>query len=114
MISVTAEERKQKIKEKNSPQFFLKFRDTELLKDTRVSFIIDAKGNPTPTVTIYHDGMILQTETERTKIVKHPDDTYEFSIDKINEEDAGEYTVKQCYNLIQIELYSIQLFHHCV
>jgi hypothetical protein len=38
--------------------------------------------------------MILQPESERTKITKHPDDSYELCIDKINDEDSGEYTVK--------------------
>jgi len=38
--------------------------------------------------------MILQAEGERSKIVKHPDDTYELCIDKISDDDAGEYTVK--------------------
>ncbi len=37
--------------------------------------------------------MILQEETERSKIIKQPDDTYEFCIEKITDDDAGAYKV---------------------
>ncbi|XP_021952038.1 obscurin isoform X2 [Folsomia candida] len=90
---LTAEERQKKMEELNSPHFFVKFHDTELLKDTRVSFMFVVKGKPEPKLTFYHDGMILQEETERTKILKQPDDTYEFCIEKISDDDAGEYKV---------------------
>jgi len=45
---VTPEERAQRAAEKK-PSFQVKFKDTELLQDTTVCFMIEVRGDPIPT-----------------------------------------------------------------
>lgn len=49
LFAVTEEERKQRA-EANHPVFLVQLKDTELLQDTYLRFMVKVKGNPNPTV----------------------------------------------------------------
>jgi len=47
-----SEEEKMRRAEANSPLFVVKLKDTELLENTYLRFMIKVKGQPNPTVTL--------------------------------------------------------------
>ncbi|ODM95048.1 Muscle M-line assembly protein unc-89 [Orchesella cincta] len=89
---LTPEERAQKIAERDSPQFLVKFKDTELLKHTTVNFMFLIKGNPEPEVVFKRNDKVLASEG-RVSISPHGVGKYEMKIEKIEDSDQGTYTV---------------------
>ena len=61
-----SKEERQKKAEQNSPHFIVKLKDTELLEDTTVCFMIIARGDPAPKLKLY---MQLFTSINRESVL---------------------------------------------
>ncbi|XP_053597033.1 obscurin isoform X2 [Microplitis demolitor] len=95
--SLTAEERKAKAEAK-APVFLVRLKDTELLENTYLRFMIKVKGDPTPDVKFYKDGKLIDATNNRVKIQtdedKYKSDKgfYELVIPDVQKQDAGIYS----------------------
>ncbi|XP_057331169.1 obscurin-like isoform X7 [Microplitis mediator] len=95
--SLTAEERKAKAEAK-APVFLVRLKDTELLENTYLRFMIKVKGDPTPDVKFYKDGKLIDATNNRVKIQtdedKYKSDKgfYELVIPDVQKQDAGTYS----------------------
>ncbi|XP_045774491.1 obscurin isoform X8 [Maniola jurtina] len=91
---LTPEERKRK-NALNAPYFLVALKDTEILLNTYLRFMIKVKGNPNPEVKFYRDGKEITTsDGERLSIVRTRADRgcYELVIADVCAEDAGVYS----------------------
>ncbi|XP_034942777.1 obscurin isoform X3 [Chelonus insularis] len=91
--NLTAEERKAK-DESKAPVFLVKLKDTELLENTYLRFMIKVRGNPNPDVKFFKDGVSIDSKHERIKIINEKADKgfYELLIPDIQKTDAGKYS----------------------
>ncbi|XP_023945004.2 obscurin isoform X3 [Bicyclus anynana] len=93
-IELTPEERKRKTA-LNAPYFLVALKDTEILLNTYLRFMVKVKGDPNPEVKFYRDGKeITATSGERISIVRTRADRgcYELVIADVCAEDAGLYS----------------------
>ncbi|XP_052132281.1 trichohyalin-like, partial [Frankliniella occidentalis] len=90
---LTDEERKQRA-EANHPVFLVKLKDTELLENTYLRFMVKVKGNPNPTVRFYKDDSRILSTNDRLKVNTEQSDAgyYELVIPEVKPEDAGKYS----------------------
>ncbi|XP_024939523.1 obscurin isoform X4 [Cephus cinctus] len=90
---LTAEERKARA-EANSPIFLVRLKDTELLENTYLRFMIKVKGDPNPELKFYKDNVLIDSKNERIKIVtdKAEKGFYELVIADVHNCDAGKYS----------------------
>ncbi|XP_023945007.2 obscurin isoform X5 [Bicyclus anynana] len=91
---LTPEERKRKTA-LNAPYFLVALKDTEILLNTYLRFMVKVKGDPNPEVKFYRDGKeITATSGERISIVRTRADRgcYELVIADVCAEDAGLYS----------------------
>ncbi|XP_069362837.1 obscurin isoform X3 [Maniola hyperantus] len=94
VYELTTEERKRK-NALNAPYFLVALKDTEILLNTYLRFMIKVKGNPNPEVKFYRDGKEITTsDGERLSIVRTRADRgcYELVIADVCAEDAGVYS----------------------
>ncbi|XP_041975025.1 obscurin-like isoform X3 [Aricia agestis] len=96
-IELTPEERKQKAA-LNAPYFIVALKDTEILLNTYLRFMVKVKGDPNPDVKFYRDGKEITTtsESDRVSIVRIGAERgcYELVIADVNANDAGKYSCK--------------------
>jgi hypothetical protein len=94
LVHELTKEERQKKAEQNSPHFIVKLKDTELLEDTTVCFMIIARGDPAPKLKFFKNDEPLNTD-ERVRVTcVNPDKgSYELAIDHCVPEDAGEYKI---------------------
>ncbi|XP_041975027.1 obscurin-like isoform X5 [Aricia agestis] len=94
---LTPEERKQKAA-LNAPYFIVALKDTEILLNTYLRFMVKVKGDPNPDVKFYRDGKEITTtsESDRVSIVRIGAERgcYELVIADVNANDAGKYSCK--------------------
>ncbi|XP_022117643.2 obscurin isoform X5 [Pieris rapae] len=94
---LTPEERKQK-NALNAPYFIVALKDTEILLNTYLRFMVKVKGNPNPDVKFYREGKEITTclDSERVSIVRTRAEKgcYELVISDVNVADAGKYSCK--------------------
>ncbi|XP_020711861.2 obscurin isoform X6 [Athalia rosae] len=92
---LTAEERKARA-EANAPIFLVRLKDTELLENTYLRFMIKVKGDPNPDLKFYKDDVLIDSKNERIQIVTEKADKgfYELVIATVQPEDAGKYSCK--------------------
>nr|CAD7572365.1 unnamed protein product [Timema californicum] len=90
---LTAEE-KQLRAEANAPLFLVKLKDTELLENTFLRFMIKVKGSPNPALQFFKDGNLITASNERIQIVSEKADSgfYELVIADVQPQDAGNYS----------------------
>nr|CAD7588174.1 unnamed protein product [Timema genevievae] len=90
---LTAEE-KQLRAEANAPLFLVKLKDTELLENTFLRFMIKVKGSPNPALKFFKDGDLITASNERIQIVNEKADSgfYELVIADVQPQDAGNYS----------------------
>ncbi|KAJ8674084.1 hypothetical protein QAD02_005346, partial [Eretmocerus hayati] len=90
---LTAEEKKARA-EANSPIFLVRLKDTELLENTYLRFMIKVKGDPNPDLKFFKDGTLIDAKNERVQIVRDKADKgfYEIVIPDVQKEDAGKYS----------------------
>ncbi|CAG4950620.1 unnamed protein product [Parnassius apollo] len=94
---LTPEERKER-NALNAPYFLVALKDTEILQNTYLRFMVRVKGDPNPTVKFYRDGkeIVASSESDRVSIVRtHADKGYyELVISDVNTNDAGTYSCR--------------------
>ncbi|KAG7203298.1 hypothetical protein KM043_010391 [Ampulex compressa] len=90
---LTAEEKKARA-EANSPIFLVRLKDTELLENTYLRFMIKVKGDPNPEMKFYKDSVLIDEKNSRVKIVtdKAESGFYELVIADVQKQDAGKYS----------------------
>ncbi|XP_046823069.1 obscurin isoform X3 [Vespa crabro] len=90
---LTPEEKKARA-EANSPIFLVRLKDTELLENTYLRFMIKVKGNPNPELKFYKDGALIDSRNARVTIITEKADKgfYEMVIPDVQKVDAGKYT----------------------
>ncbi|XP_014257942.1 obscurin isoform X8 [Cimex lectularius] len=86
---LTNEERKAK----NGPHFLVRLKDTELLQNTYLRFLIKVKGDPMPTVEFFKDDKLITYKNERMCVKTEQAATgyYELVIPEVHTSDAGMY-----------------------
>ncbi|KAK0180904.1 hypothetical protein PV327_003237 [Microctonus hyperodae] len=91
--NLNAEERKIKAEAK-APVFLVKLKDTELLENTYLRFMIKVKGDPNPDVKFFKDNVVIDSKHERVKIITDKADKgfYELVIPDVQKKDAGKYS----------------------
>ncbi|XP_031784412.1 obscurin isoform X6 [Nasonia vitripennis] len=89
----TAEEKKARA-DANSPIFLVRLKDTELLENTYLRFMIKIKGDPAPDLKFFKDGVPIDSKNERVQIVREKADKgfYEIVIPDVQKQDAGKYS----------------------
>ncbi|CAK1544365.1 unnamed protein product [Leptosia nina] len=94
---LTPEERKQK-NALNAPYFLVALKDTEILLNTYLRFMVKVKGSPNPDVKFYREGKEITTslDSDRVSIVRTRAEKgcYELVIADVNASDAGNYSCK--------------------
>ncbi|XP_051165305.1 obscurin isoform X5 [Leptopilina boulardi] len=93
VTDLTPEERKARL-DGNKPDFLVRLKDTELLENTYLRFMIKVKGDPNPELKFYKDGVLIDSKNERMKIITEKSDKgfYELVIPDVLKEDAGKYS----------------------
>ncbi|XP_046962519.1 obscurin isoform X2 [Vanessa cardui] len=94
---LTPEERKQR-NAQNAPYFIVALKDTEIMMNTYLRFMVKVKGNPNPEVKFYRDGKEIVTSSteERVNIVRTRAERgcYELVIADVLAQDAGRYSCR--------------------
>ncbi|XP_029048165.2 obscurin-like isoform X4 [Osmia bicornis bicornis] len=90
---LTPEEKKARA-EANSPIFLVRLKDTELLENTYLRFMVKVKGDPNPDMKFFKDGVLIDANHPRVKIVTEQADKgfYELVISDVQKQDAGKYS----------------------
>ncbi|XP_063238451.1 obscurin isoform X6 [Bacillus rossius redtenbacheri] len=90
---LTEEDRRQRA-EANAPLFLVRLKDTELLENTFLRFMIKVKGSPSPALQFFKDGRLIGPGDERVQVVSQRGDSgyYELVIAEVRPEDAGRYS----------------------
>ncbi|KAK0094450.1 hypothetical protein PV326_010858, partial [Microctonus aethiopoides] len=91
--NLNAQERRMKAEAK-APVFLVKLKDTELLENTYLRFMIKVKGDPNPDVKFFKDNVVIDSKHERVKIITEKADKgfYELVIPDVQKKDAGKYS----------------------
>ncbi|XP_021942907.1 obscurin isoform X3 [Zootermopsis nevadensis] len=94
VVQELTEEEKRRRSEANSPLFVVKLKDTELLENTYLRFMIKVKGQPNPTLKFFKEGKQISPNNERIQVVteKAEKGFYELVIADVLPEDAGKYS----------------------
>ncbi|XP_075991763.1 obscurin isoform X5 [Anticarsia gemmatalis] len=97
VVELTPEERKERNALK-APYFLVALKDTEILENTYLRFMVKVKGDPNPEVKFYRDDkeIITTSESERVSIIRTRADRgcYELVIADVLPSDAGVYSCK--------------------
>ncbi|XP_059058380.1 obscurin, partial [Achroia grisella] len=96
VYELTPEERKAK-NALNAPYFLVALKDTEIMQNTYLRFMVKVKGDPNPEVKFYrNDKEIVSSEEERVKIVRTRAERgcYELVIADVVASDAGRYSCR--------------------
>ncbi|CAK9822500.1 Unc-89 [Anthophora retusa] len=90
---LTPEEKKARA-EANAPIFLVRLKDTELLENTYLRFMVKVKGDPNPDMKFYKDDVLIDANHPRVKIVTEQADKgfYELVIADVQKQDAGKYS----------------------
>ncbi|XP_018318315.1 muscle M-line assembly protein unc-89 isoform X3 [Mycetomoellerius zeteki] len=80
--------------EANSPIFLVRLKDTELLENTYLRFMIKVKGDPNPEIKFFKDSTLIDAKYERVKIIRDNAEKgfYELVIADVQKQDAGKYS----------------------
>ncbi|XP_050487386.1 obscurin isoform X6 [Bombus huntii] len=90
---LTPEEKKARA-EANAPIFLVRLKDTELLENTYLRFMVKVKGDPNPEMKFFKDDVLIDVNHPRVKIVTEQADKgfYELVIADVQKQDAGKYS----------------------
>nr|XP_033338378.1 obscurin isoform X2 [Megalopta genalis] len=90
---LTPEEKKARA-EANAPIFLVLLKDTELLENTFLRFMVKVKGDPNPEMKFYKDGTLIDESHTRVKIITEQSEKgfYELVIGDVQKGDAGKYS----------------------
>ncbi|CAH0694872.1 unnamed protein product [Spodoptera exigua] len=94
---LTAEERRERNALK-APYFLVALKDTEIMENTYLRFMVKVKGDPNPDVKFYRDDkeILTTSESDRVSIIRTRADRgcYELVIADVLPSDAGRYSCK--------------------
>ncbi|OAD62661.1 Muscle M-line assembly protein unc-89 [Eufriesea mexicana] len=90
---LTPEEKKARA-EANAPIFLVRLKDTELLENTYLRFMVKVKGDPNPEMKFYKDDVLIDANHPRIKVVTEQAEKgfYELVIADVQKQDAGKYS----------------------
>ncbi|XP_076638516.1 obscurin isoform X8 [Colletes latitarsis] len=90
---LTAEEKKARA-EANAPIFLVRLKDTELLENTYLRFMVKVKGDPNPDMKFYKDDVLIDANHSRIQVITEQADKgfYELVIADVQKQDAGKYS----------------------
>ncbi|XP_043515961.1 obscurin isoform X6 [Frieseomelitta varia] len=90
---LTPEEKKARA-EANAPIFLVRLKDTELLENTYLRFMVKVKGDPNPEMKFFKDDVLIDENHPRVKVVTEQADKgfYELVIADVQKQDAGKYS----------------------
>ncbi|KAF5286087.1 hypothetical protein FQA39_LY16433 [Lamprigera yunnana] len=79
--------------ENDKPVFLVQLKDTELLENTYLRFMVKVKGNPVPHISFYKDDIKIRESNKRCHVVKDAAEKgfYELVIPEVTQEDSGKY-----------------------
>ncbi|XP_045464007.1 obscurin isoform X4 [Harmonia axyridis] len=91
-IELTPEERADRMKN-DHPEFLVALKDTELLENTYLRFMVKIAGEPNPEIAFFKDGLKILDNTEPYQIIRDHSDVgfYELVIPEVKQKDAGVY-----------------------
>ncbi|XP_037298652.1 obscurin-like [Manduca sexta] len=96
-IELTPEERKER-NALNAPYFLVALKDTEIMENTYLRFMVKVKGTPNPEVKFFRDGkeIVTTSDTDRISIIRTRADKgcYELVIADVVPADAGKYSCR--------------------
>ncbi|XP_044758879.1 obscurin isoform X8 [Coccinella septempunctata] len=89
---LTPEERADRMKN-DHPEFLVALKDTELLENTYLRFMVKVAGEPNPEISFFKDGHKILDNTEPYQIIREHSDVgfYELVIPEVKQKDAGSY-----------------------
>ncbi|XP_045464016.1 obscurin isoform X11 [Harmonia axyridis] len=89
---LTPEERADRMKN-DHPEFLVALKDTELLENTYLRFMVKIAGEPNPEIAFFKDGLKILDNTEPYQIIRDHSDVgfYELVIPEVKQKDAGVY-----------------------
>uniref|UniRef100_A0A2A4JMB9 Hemolin n=1 Tax=Heliothis virescens TaxID=7102 RepID=A0A2A4JMB9_HELVI len=94
---LTPEERKERNALK-APYFLVALKDTEIMENTYLRFMVNVKGDPNPDVKFYRDDkeILTTSDSDRVSIIRTRADRgcYELVISDVLPSDAGKYSCK--------------------
>ncbi|XP_024880177.1 obscurin isoform X5 [Temnothorax curvispinosus] len=90
---LSSEEKKARA-EANAPIFLVRLKDTELLENTYLRFMIKVKGDPNPEMKFFKNSTLIDAKHERVKIIRDNAEKgfYELVIADVQKQDAGKYS----------------------
>ncbi|KAL3285162.1 hypothetical protein HHI36_019282 [Cryptolaemus montrouzieri] len=91
-IELTPEERADRLAN-DHPQFLVALKDTELLENTYLRFMVKVTGEPNPEIAFFKDGVKILDNSEPYQIIREHSDKgfYELVIPEVKQKDAGVY-----------------------
>ncbi|KAL3285163.1 hypothetical protein HHI36_019282 [Cryptolaemus montrouzieri] len=89
---LTPEERADRLAN-DHPQFLVALKDTELLENTYLRFMVKVTGEPNPEIAFFKDGVKILDNSEPYQIIREHSDKgfYELVIPEVKQKDAGVY-----------------------
>ncbi|XP_011689401.1 PREDICTED: muscle M-line assembly protein unc-89 isoform X5 [Wasmannia auropunctata] len=94
VVQQLSPEEKKARAEANAPIFLVRLKDTELLENTYLRFMIKVKGDPNPEIKFFKDNTLIDAKHERVKIIRDNAEKgfYELVIADVQKQDAGKYS----------------------
>ncbi|KAL6444321.1 hypothetical protein ACFW04_001898 [Cataglyphis niger] len=94
VVQQLSPEEKKARAEANAPIFLVRLKDTELLENTYLRFMIKVKGDPNPEIKFFKDGVLIDAKYDRVKIIRDNAEKgfYELVIADVQKQDAGKYS----------------------
>ncbi|XP_017890129.1 obscurin isoform X5 [Ceratina calcarata] len=94
IVEKLSPEEKKARSEANAPIFLVRLKDTELLENTYLRFMVKVKGDPNPDMKFFKDDVPIDANHSRIKIVTEQADKgfYELVIADVQKQDAGKYS----------------------
>ncbi|GAB0092620.1 Obscurin [Sergentomyia squamirostris] len=94
IVQKMSAEKKRELAEANAPVFTIRLKDTEILENTFLRFMVKVKGDPAPKVKFFKDGKEIQEGDTRIEINKDREEAgfYELIIAEVSKKDGGSYS----------------------
>ncbi|XP_071572462.1 protein Obscurin isoform X5 [Temnothorax nylanderi] len=94
VVQQLSPEEKKARAEANAPIFLVRLKDTELLENTYLRFMIKVKGDPNPEMKFFKNSTLIDAKHERVKIIRDNAEKgfYELVIADVQKQDAGKYS----------------------